>query len=250
MTPNWLQEILIHLESMGLNIVGITDGQPHRALLPECQSAVVFGNGGTTLWDRFIDDLRVNPEHLSHSQHPFDDFVHRCIQTVDPTPPPSRRWIRCAAEPEAFVDFRPLAQSAGLGFSSTMGLLIHPEYGLWTGLRAVLLTTEKLINVKAVEGQSPCQNCIEKPCITACPAGAVQPTGWKVQICAQFHQDSTQCHGQCHSRLSCPIGSSHRHGPLLHLYHNAREAGRTALSKELGIPDHMDGIDPKWSDWT
>ena len=250
MLPDWLVNVFNALKPIGLNVVGVTDGRPHQSLLPDCQSAVVIGNGGTALWDHFIEDLKVNPNHLSQHQHPFDDFVKRSIETADPNPPKSRRWIRCAAEPEAFVDFRPLAESAGLGFSSTMGLLIHPEYGLWTGLRAVLLTTEKLPEMSAVQGESPCQTCTEQPCITACPAGAVQPTGWKVKICAKFHEDSQVCHGQCHSRLSCPVGAAHRHGPLQHQYHNARQSGRKALSEHLGVSDRFGGLDPNWSDWT
>ena len=250
MLPNWLQDIFTSLKPIGLNVVGVTDGSPHQDLLTGCQSAVVFGNGGTALWDAFVEDMTTHPEHLTEHQHPFDDFVHRAIQNADPSPPNSRRWIRCAAEPEAFVDFRPLAHGAGLGFSSTMGLLIHPEYGLWMGLRAVLLTTEQLPPFKAVEGLSPCDSCIEKPCISACPAGAVRPEGWKVKVCAQFHQDSTDCHGRCHSRLSCPIGDSHRHSPLQHFYHNARKDGRRALAEQLGISDHLKGLDPNWSEWT
>lgn len=249
MLPSWLQDILHPLHALGLNVVGITDGKPHQDLLPECQSAVVLGNGGTTLWENFVADITAHPEHLSRHQHPFDDFVHRAIQAADPSPPDSRRWIRCAAEPEAFVDFRPLAQGAGLGFASQLGLLIHPEYGLWMGLRAVLLTTESLPHLKAVMGTSPCDACTDKPCIAACPAGAVQPSGWQVKICAQFHQDSIDCHGRCHSRLSCPLGTVHRHSDLQHLYHNSRKKGRLAVAEALGIVDQLKGLDPRWSEW-
>jgi ferredoxin len=250
MHPLWLQSIIDELALIGLNIVGFTDGSKYCEFLDGCRSAVVFANGGTDLWDSFIEDLKRRPEHLSRHQHPFDDFVHRAIHKADPEPTPTRRWIRCAAEPEVFLDFRPLAHEAGIGFQSKMGLIIHPEYGLWVGLRAVLLTTEDLLPKPTSMKDSPCASCEFKPCISACPAGAVGPSGWSVKICAQHHQESTDCHGRCHSRNACPVGVEHRHGLLQHNYHNAREDGRVKLAKNLGIIDKITGLNPKWADWS
>ncbi|MEC7988286.1 MAG: hypothetical protein VX278_24175 [Myxococcota bacterium] len=249
MYPAWFQSIFEPLSSIGLNVIGVADGSPYQAFLANCHRAIVFANGGTALWESFIEDIKSQPKHLRDHQHPFDDFVHRMIQAADPTPNKNRRWIRCAAEPELFLDFRPLAHAAGLGFQSQMGLLIHPVYGLWIGLRAVLLTTEDL-PLTPMEAASPCHNCDEKPCATACPAGAVKKGGWDVKICAQHHRKSRDCHGRCHSRLACPIGLEHRHGALQHLYHNARGDGRRALAASLQICDTLDGIDPPWYDWT
>ena len=174
MFPHWLQSIFNHLSPIGLNVIGIADGSPYQSLLPSCRSVIVFASGGSALWDSFIKDIERHPAHLRDHQHPFDDFVHRAIQSADPSPQPSRRWIRCAAEPEVFLDFRPLAHAAGLGTQSTMGLLIHPQYGLWVGLRAALLTTEPL-SISSTIPVSPCDACESKPCIAACPAGAVRP---------------------------------------------------------------------------
>lgn len=250
MHPFWLQSIIDELSETGINIIGIADGSKYADLLEGCRSAVVFANGGTTLWDCFVSDLRQSPEHLSRHQHPFDDFIHRAIIKADPQPPKSRRWIRCAAEPEAFVDFRLLANEAGLGFQSKVGLLIHPEYGLWVGMRAVVLTTEDILPEKNFIESSPCTSCEYKPCITACPARAIGPSGWNVKVCAEHHRKSTDCHGRCHSRIACPIGVEHRHGLLQHHYHNAREDGRRKLAKDLGIIDKIKGLDPKWADWS
>lgn len=250
MRPKWLKSTIQTLHSSGINCVGVAPGKPYEHLLPGCNSAVVFGNGGTHLWDNFIEDLRRNPDHLRQHKHPFDDFIHRCISEADPNPEPNRRWIRCAAEEDVFIDFRPLAHAAGIGSSSQMGLLIHPLYGLWVGLRAVLLTTEPLQVAPHKSEDSPCNNCDDKPCITACPAGAVQTTGWDVKRCAQFHTESERCHGRCHSRLSCPVGFQHQHGALQHQYHNARQSGREQLAKALSIKDNIMGMDPPWQDWT
>jgi hypothetical protein len=250
MLPTWLSSIVTTCARGGLNLYGIADGRPYDRFLSGCQSAIVLANGGTALWDAFVVDVQQSPLHLSQQQHPFDAFVHRLLLRSDPNPPPSRRWIRCAAEPEEFIDFRPLGREAGLGFQSNMGLLINPEYGLWIGLRAVLLSTEKLeVSQKKQEQLSPCANCTEKPCISACPGSAVSETGWDMGICSKYHNISQDCHGRCHSRLACPIGKKHRHGTLQHHYHNARSGGRVMLAHHLGIRDAKKGIDPNWREW-
>ena len=187
--------------------------------------------------DTFSRGLRANPSHLTETEHPLDDFIDRWIQSVDPTPDATRRWIQCAEDVDVFVDFRPLATSAELGTPSLLGLVIHPEYGLWVSIRAVLLSTEVLEPTTKNTMQSPCEGCVEKPCISACPAGAVTLSGWSVQQCATFHIDSKLCSTQCHSRKSCPVGAEHRHSDLQHTYHSNRSIGRTELATMLNIAD-------------
>ena len=165
-----------------------------------------------------------------------------------PNPPKSRKWIRCAAEEEHFIDFRLLAYRAGMGSISPVGLLIHPKFGLWLSFRAAILCTQKLPSPNTAP--DVCKDCVQKPCIPSCPAGAVRVEGWSVQRCAQFHEDSQLCHGKCHARLSCPVGSDFRHSTLQHEYHNSRKDGRKKLAQTLKINDSILGINPSWSDWS
>jgi len=228
---------------------GIASGEDYSSNLSGCQSVIVFANGGTALWNSFLSDITQHPNHLSQHQHPFDDFVHRLILNSDPNPPQTRRWIRCAENEETFVDMRPLAQEAGIGSHSHMGMLIHPEYGLWVGIRAILLTTE-YIKPSALPMQSPCSTCTEKPCIYSCVGNAVSQEGWDIQRCADTHLSSTQCHHRCASRLSCPIGHQHRHSIIQHQYHSNRKDGRKELARQLQIEDHTKGINLPWKNWT
>ena len=249
MTPAWLTSIIQTLTPYGLNVWGVASGAAYRSLLPKSKSAVIFANGGTTLWDSFVQDIQKNPTHLSEHQHPFDDFVHRIIQHADPNPPLSRTWIRCADNEEFFLDVRPLAKESGLGTKSHMGMLIHEKYGLWMGIRAVLLTTEEL-SPSTQHQNSPCEQCTEKPCIPACLGNAVLDSGWDVQRCAQFHIEERECHQRCVSRLACPIGEQYRHSEIQHQYHSNRSDGRMTLAKELGITDTIIGSNLPWKDWS
>ena len=237
-------------QKIGLNLVGVADGRPYQHILPDCQTAIVFANGGQDLWTHFLEDLRANPSHLIDTAHPLDDFIGRWIQSVDPNPDSTRRWIQCAEEADVFVDFRLLSTSAGLGTPSLLGLVIHSEYGLWVSMRAVLLSTEVFESTKSNTMQSPCEQCIEKPCISACPAGAVTLSGWSVQRCATFHGESTLCATQCHSRQVCPVGVLHRHSDLQHTYHSNRHLGRIEIAGHLGMDDSGTATSIAWKDWS
>ena len=248
MIPDWIRSIKNSMHQAGVNLFGITDGSNFSDLLPGCQTAIVFANGGRALWESFVNDLSSNPSNLTEHLHPLDDFVHRIINRADPAPPPSRRWIRCADNEESFIDFRPIAQNAGIGVRSHMGLLINPQFGLWVGIRAVLLTTES-IPTKRTFVPSPCSSCIEKPCIASCLGEAVSVDGVDINKCAETHIQTIKCVDQCASRLSCPSGIQHRHSQLQHLYHSNREDGRRALAKSLKIQDNTLGIGLPWNDW-
>jgi len=245
----WLNPLQRRLAVVGLNASGVADGQAHQDILPGCKSVVVFASGGRGLWDAFTEDLRQHPANLTEHAHPLDDFVARAIEAADPDPPASRRWIRCAAEPEQFVDFRPLAEGAGLGWRSHTGLLLHPAYGLWLGMRAACFTTDPLPISTPLRGAGPCGDC-PGHCASACPGGAFEGGRMRIRACASFNVRSDRCHGSCDARRACPAGAAHRHGDLQHHYHYARDTGRPALAAALGISDHRDGKGPQWADWT
>ena len=101
--------------------------------------------------------------------------------------------------------------------ASPLGILIHPDYGLWHGYRAVLAFREAIRSEPFVSRSSPCEGCAEKPCLSNCPAGAISITGFAVQPC-RTHLVSDQ--GQagcmvegCLARNACPAGSAYRYPP-------------------------------------
>ncbi|MFT5686863.1 MAG: ferredoxin, partial [Myxococcota bacterium] len=244
---NWVDEIRASLGKAGLNVFGVADGRGLDHILPGCRSVVVFASGGTALWEAMCVNLSAHPAHLTDEDHPLDAFVARSIAAADPTPPASRRWVRCAAQPEAFVDFRPLAHGAGMGWTSRLGLLLHPEFGPWLGLRAACFTTEALPVSGPVSGENPCDAC-PGHCASACPGGVLSEGPLNIRQCAAFHLTSDACHGRCHARLACPVGARHRHGTLQHHYHNERIDGRGLLAEALGITDDArSGVGPHWA---
>ena len=67
----------------------------------------------------------------------------------------------------------------------SLGMLIHPEYGLWHAYRAALLFDRPVDGVpKRIEQASPCATCAGKPCLSACPVSAFSGAAYDVAACA------------------------------------------------------------------
>ena len=75
---------------------------------------------------------------------------------------------------------------------SPIGLLIHPVYGLWHAYRGMLLFQEKIALPEArsrapgAQGMSPCDTCVDQPCMRACPVKAVNGDIFDVAACSGF----------------------------------------------------------------
>ena len=242
------REFVDSLTGFGLNVSGTAPGEAYEEILPGCRSVLVFASGGPDLWKAFEADIQREPRWLQEEEHPLDAWLHRALTRADPDPPPSRRWVRCAADETTLVDFRTLALRAGLGWHSKLGLLLHPEYGPWMGLRAACFTTEKLPDSVPLPGEGPCAPC-PAPCQPACHGGAISEKGWDPKRCSSFHFESTLCESSCDARVACPVGQDAIYPPRAIHYHYNRAQGRAALGKALGIPNPGTGQGPLWSDW-
>ncbi|MFZ5480233.1 MAG: hypothetical protein ACOZNI_25945 [Myxococcota bacterium] len=246
------------LAPVGLNLVGVAsvgawdavmpEARRSDVLLPGAKSIVVVGSGGGALWEAFLADLRRDPRGLTGEKNPLDAFVRRQVERVEVPGP--HRWFRTAADETTHIDFRMAAFLAGLGSQSRLGLLLHPVYGTWVGLRAACFTTEDL-EPDVPGGPDLCQWC-EAPCVAACPGGAFPNGKWEVDPCGAFHFDSDRCARTCHAREACPVGAEHRYPDAEIAYHYARASGRRWLCAHLGVADGEDAFEgegPFWQDW-
>ncbi len=209
MPPAWLEQARAALDVVGVNLCGTASGAAWQPLWPGCRSVVVFGSTGPALWERALELPSDEPDPV--------DAVVRTV--VDAFPgDPSRRWVRCASDADTHPDFRTLGQQAGVGWSSRLGLLIHPTYGPWLGLRAACFTTEALEVDGPLPGPGPCFGCAA-PCAAACPATALAPD-WKAERCLPHRRNTTDCDAGCDARSACVIGRSHAYGATQHRYHH------------------------------
>lgn len=126
---------------------------------------------------------------------------------------PFQRWA-CRADPELAV--------------SPLGILIHPDFGLWHALRGALLFARRLALPEPGHRPSPCASCATKPCLSACPVGAFTPVGYDVRACrsclATLSGQPCMIQG-CLARNACPVGRDHRY-PTAQIQHHMRAFAR------------------------
>jgi len=223
----------------GLDLIGVAriadyDARVPPALAlaphaPAARSAVVVGSAGRRFWDVFRAAPPPGPD-------PLDAFTRRLLEaTLGPLAPDERLVFPfVGATPPA--SFAHLAECAGLGRPSLLGVLVHPTYGPWIALRAALLVRDDLVAPRPADGFDPCATCADRPCIAACPAGAIGPAGWDVPRCADHRlRPVDACADGCHARLACPWGAAYRHPPEARAFHQAAaRRGMAALRAARG----------------
>lgn len=174
------------------------------------RSVVLLGNIGGSIWPAF-SSWRDLPENRMR-QNPLDDWSKAIIRPVSerldatayfPSDPPWQPFQRWAMQAEGLK-------------ASPLGILIHPQFGLWHGYRGALGFADALEDAEPpVFATHPCDQCAEKPCLTACPVNAVTTAGFDVQGCrshlrAREGQADCMVSG-CLARNACPVGADYRY---------------------------------------
>ena len=186
---------------------------------------LLVGNAGAAMWQSFephIDDL----------------------------PDPLNRWTRNVVEPiaaefgalarypfgEPHWPFQRWAARAETLHPSPVGLLIHPEFGLWHAWRAALVFTDLLPLPPRSAAPSPCESCVEKPCLQACPVGAFTGQSYDVPACAAHLASAAATCPEvgCHARNACPVGANWRYPDAQIRFHMAAFAGSVAAAGTPG----------------
>ena len=169
---------------------------------------VLIGNTGGSLWAPF-DRWRAG---AGRTAHPLDDWSKAVIRPVAerfgatvffPSDPPYQPFQQWAMRAEGLKP-------------SPLGILIHPEYGLWHGYRAALAFGHALPPTGYPVVAHPCDQCRDRPCLSACPADAVEPDRFDVPRCRSHlaSPEGSKCmDAGCLARNACPIGASYRYPP-------------------------------------
>jgi epoxyqueuosine reductase QueG len=100
--------------------------------------------------------------------------------------------------------------------------MMHPEYGLWHSYRFALLGAEFESDQAPPVAASPCLDCSEKPCLQRCPVGAFDESGYDVERCASYLQQTplAECHALgCLARYACPVAPELRYIPAQGRFH-------------------------------
>jgi hypothetical protein len=239
-TIDLVRPLVTALAPFGMNLVGTAPVETYdagvppahalRHLWPAARTAIVIGNGGAALWAAFRAHCRAHPG-WDRDPDPLDRFTQTTIEQIALPVLAGRPTrilypFRFPSDPVAFIH---LAECAGLGRRSLVGVLVHPTYGPWMALRAAILVSDLVAAPRPADGFDPCPSCTERACIPPCPVGAVGDGGWDVPRCrAHRTGPDDRCASRCHARFDCVIGRAHRYPDDALAYHQA-QARRSML---------------------
>ncbi len=217
---------------------GPEDGVPPLPNGATCGTLVLLGFGGGVGWSGFA----ASGEAADGGPDPLDRWSRRVIGTLAQAlggmalypfggPPwlPFQRWARLA-EP---------------AHPSPLGLLIHPAWGLWHSYRGAIALPAQLALPARQDLPSPCDRCLDRLCLAACPVGAFAPAAYDVARCAAHlaAPEGADCrHAGCAARRACPVGASWRHGPDQARFHMAAFAA-SVLRTRASTPSQSPGAD-------
>lgn len=217
------------LASRGLNLVAVLSREETRGAqwatnnLPvNYQTLILIAAGGKSMWQNFRTSR-------PRSRHPVDDFsriaAHRAAAIWRL---PNWRLLYPGADSKA--PLQALGRAAGWHHESPLGLGIHPNYGPWFAYRALLATDARLPRSETQRHRAPCDRCITKPCLSACPAGALTAdTPPDIAACSAFRlQPASACAERCLARQACPVGKAHAYEAEQLSYHYRRSLATIA----------------------
>ena len=148
------------------------------------------------LWPRFLAARRADPE-LAAAADPLDRYTELAIAGAL-AGTDARAWFahRRYGEAGAFLPMQRLAVAAGLGTLAPTQLVIHPVYGPWFALRAVIVGdgVRPARVVPAARPSCTCGEACREAFARATVAGG--PEAWRAWLAV---------------RDACPIGREHRY---------------------------------------
>ncbi|EGJ22570.1 hypothetical protein RSWS8N_10810 [Cereibacter sphaeroides WS8N] len=207
-----LERIEARAAAERLTILGGFATEPGDGLPEGTQSLLLLGPREPGFWPH----LTAQPEWQDGRPDPVDRWSERVI-------------ARLAHEIGAFPvfpfggppwwPFYGWALRTDRAFASPVRLIVHDEAGLFFSCRGALALRERL---EPARGVSPCTDCANRPCLTACPVGALGAGGYDVPACHAFLEspDGTSCLDRgCAVRRACPRSQGHARMEIQSAYH-------------------------------
>ncbi|WP_137391270.1 hypothetical protein [Rhodoligotrophos defluvii] len=211
------RDVLEVIAAAGFTPLGwFSPGQEHAVpdLAPglPARTVVLIGNAGARFWQRFTAEQRGGDD-------PMDAWTREAVAALVGTLGRGTGAVFPFDRP--YLPFQRWAQAAGVGFSSPLGLTIHPVYGLWHAYRAALLFSEPLALPPQGAQVNPCDSCADRPCLSACPVGAFTGHAYRVDACIAHLQTpgGENCFSGCLARRACPVGRAFTYRPAQARFH-------------------------------
>lgn len=214
--PSKLQFGIDQLGTAGLNLFAVLDmkrlPEPGMARIAEAMPSfanqariILIGNGGRALWDAIPEAQWQQPDPIDrYSREAALRFARQVLTPND---------YQLLYPGDSPVPLQQLGALAGWHTPSPMGIGINPTWGLWYAYRAVLITDAPLEEMRYPTPLPPCDDCTDKPCLSACPASALRTSAAiDMARCAGYRlAPESDCADRCLARLGCPVSIERRY---------------------------------------
>jgi len=194
-----LGQVAALAEAEGLAVLGGLHPGPGDGAPPGTGTLVLLGPDGAGFWDRF----RASAEYRDAAPEPLNRWSERVIGGLAAGLGAEARFPFGGPPWQPFTAW---ARRSGEAWDSPVGLLVHARLGLFVSYRGALAFRERLDLPPG--GRRPCDACA-RPCLDACPVGALGGAGYDLAACHGFLDTGAgrDCLGRgCAVRRACPVG--------------------------------------------
>jgi cyanocobalamin reductase (cyanide-eliminating) / alkylcobalamin dealkylase len=169
---------------------------------------LVIGNT-RALWPRFVDAV-AHDATLARDPDPLDRYTERVIAAIAPAG--AACFFAHVREAHGYLPIQQLAERAGLATLAPSGLCVHPVYGPWIALRALIVVDEDGPITPAPRAVKTCA------CATGC-----EPAAARARAGAPFDPRTDSWRAWAEIRLACPLGREHQYPDDQLRYHYTRD---------------------------
>ena len=214
-------QLTAHLRLFGLDLIQPFAVGWYNEAVEEALRLPDFGDAGRlgllvgnsrALWPVFLDALREDPTLLG-ARNPIESYVMRVVDAAQRALPVryATRWAHSVGRD--MVAVQRLAEISGLAALAPANLSVHPRYGPWIALRAVVVL-DLPGPADRPRTSLACDAC-QRGCLPAfrrARAGwlgsANSDSGWRLWLAV---------------RDACPLGREHRYGAEQIAYHYTKD---------------------------
>ena len=184
-----------------LEIFGAFYGEDCESCPPGSETMLMLGPKEPGFWSY----VQAQPELRDGGDHPLDRWSERAIDRL------AELAGGAALYPFGGPPYRPFftwALKTGRCWKSPVLFLVHDRSGLFVSFRGAI-SLPRRIDLPAPPERSPCEDCAAKPCLSACPVGAMGPGQFEAEGCKAYirSEEGRSClDSGCEVRRRCPAG--------------------------------------------
>jgi hypothetical protein len=196
---------------------GADDEAPPGPSGAPAKAVLLVGQAGNVPWPHF---LKWRASKNGELENPLDTWAREVIGAV------AEKFGARAVSPSdrPYLPFQQWAMRAEGLRPSPLGILMHPEYGLWHAYRGALLFDVAVAVEPSRDSMHLCDLCEGKPCLKSCPVGAYSESGFAHQNCLTHVRGPLggPCReAGCLDRNACPYGAEYRYPADEQAFHMA-----------------------------